>query len=145
MSKKVISALLVIIQFGCLLFLFLTGPLIVRLSLFPFELIALLIGFWSVWNMRISRLNIFPEVLNGAKLIQQGPYKYIRHPMYFSVILLSIVLIINHFQIDRLIISFALAFNLIFKIEWEERILSEEFREYYSYRKSTWKLIPWIY
>ncbi len=140
-----ISVLLVIIQFLCLLLLALTGPVVVSGYLVIGEGLVFLFGVWSIWVMRRSRLNVFPEVLDGSNLISSGPYRLIRHPMYLSLILLSAILLANSFSYTRLGIGLLLTTNLLFKIEWEERLLRKKLPAYNKYASKNWKLLPFIY
>lgn len=100
---------------------------------------------WSVLTMQKSKLKIFPEPSPDAILVKEGPYKYIRHPMYTSVLLGCIGLILIDFNLIRLIVFSILFFDLLFKLEWEEKMLLQKFAGYQDYCKSTHKLIPLIF
>jgi protein-S-isoprenylcysteine O-methyltransferase Ste14 len=81
------------------------------------------------------------------KLITDGYYKLVRHPVYTAVLMtfLGFGLFLNNW------ISLAFAFlpvfaALIVRMKTEEAALVEKFGdEYIEYRKSTKKLIPFIY
>jgi len=45
-----------------------------------------LIGLWALSCNRPGNFNIRPTPREGAQLVQQGPYRWIRHPMYTAVI-----------------------------------------------------------
>ena len=52
------------------------------------SLVGIVFGLWSVWEMaNLGKYNIFPEVPNNATLVTSGPYAFIRHPMYASLII----------------------------------------------------------
>ena len=140
------SFLLVAMQIACLIVLMITGPV------FNFEssaiyllFFSLFLGSWAIMVMLPSKLNIFPEVSKGATLIQKGPYRYIRHPMYLSLILLMISLLWMHFAWYRLLISILLLIDLIIKIEYEERILIRDLAGYKTYKGVTYRLVPCVY
>lgn len=40
---------------------------------------------WAVWANRPGNFNIRPAPRAGARLVTQGPYRLIRHPMYTAV------------------------------------------------------------
>lgn len=146
MGQKIISLILVIVQISCLIILFGTGPSLADpLPLLLLEIIALVIGFWGIITMRKSRLNVFPDVLKGSSLISSGPYKLIRHPMYLSLFLLSISLLLTESNTLRIIIVIILCINLLFKVEFEEKLLKKKFPGYKDYASRTWKIFPYLY
>ena len=146
MRKILISRILVLMQFTCLTSIFLTGPVISsKILYFIIEIIGILILIWSVSVMSLSKLNVFPDVRNGAILISHGPYKFIRHPMYLSVILICLSVVLEFLNPGRLLILMILIATLIYKIEFEENLLINNFEKYAEYRKTTKKLIPFIY
>ena len=140
-----ISAVLVAVQFICLAIFVITGPVIVRSSLIGAEALSFVIAIWAIYTMRQSRLNVFPDLLDGSSLVTTGLYKYIRHPMYLSLIILSLTLLMDSYSLPRLIATLLLLIDLLLKIEWEERILIRELPGYSRYREKTRKLIPFLY
>jgi protein-S-isoprenylcysteine O-methyltransferase Ste14 len=146
MRRIFISRILVIMQLTCLAALFFTGPVLARKPIFiSIEILSILILSWSVSVMSFSKLNVFPDVRKGAILISQGPYKLIRHPMYLAVILFSLSVVLEFLNPLRLLILLVLVITLIYKIEFEEKLLIKNFNKYPDYRKTTKKLIPFIY
>ena len=91
------------------------------------------------------RFNIAPDISSNSKLIVKGPYKFIRHPMYTSVLGISFYLIMNDINYFRIIIFTILLVNFLFKLDYEEKILISKFPEYSEYKKTTKKLIPFLY
>jgi len=92
--------------------------------------------------MRKSKLRILPDPASGATLITNGPYRFIRHPIYTAILLGAVGLLISHFSITRLIISILLLADLIIKLLFEEKMLMKTFEAYKSYMASTSRLIP---
>lgn len=107
--------------------------------------ISFLLAVWAVVSMKESKLRISPIPAKEARMIINGPYRVIRHPMYTSIIIGMIGLLIIHFSIIRLIMFLALIVVLIIKLNWEEKMLLEKFSGYKNYRERTNKLIPFIY
>lgn len=147
MSKNPLSLSLVMVQGLSIIFLFLTGPVIIEnIFLFIIELAAFFLGAWSVLDMsHKSKVQVTPDVAPGARLITEGPYKKIRHPMYTSLLLFTLVLIINFYTWQRLVFWIILLVDLIVKVHYEEAILEKYFTGYREYQKKTKKLIPWIF
>lgn len=146
MSKNPLSLILVEIQFLSLIFVFLTGPVIALGIPLMLEIIAIMLGSWSVFIMqKESKLSITPEVKHGSKLLKEGPYKYIRHPMYSTLLLLVFSLVLNFFTFQRLGLLLILLIDLLLKISIEENFLERHFKDYGEYRKHTKKLAPFVY
>jgi protein-S-isoprenylcysteine O-methyltransferase Ste14 len=141
-----LSGLLVGVQFACLIFLLLTGPVLdFRNYAFLLESISVFLALWAIFVMQASRLNVFPDLREGSVLISRGPYRIIRHPMYLAVITFALSLLLAYFTMIRLLVLLILIVDLIVKIEYEEKILSKKLTGYSAYRTHTYKLIPLLY
>jgi protein-S-isoprenylcysteine O-methyltransferase Ste14 len=144
--REISSYVLVFVQFGCLAGLLYTGPLIAHKPLGKcIEIFSLLLVIWALVAMSKSKVSVFPDLKQGAILIAKGPYKFIRHPMYLALILFSLSVVIDKPYYFRILIGLLLILNLLIKIEFEEKILIKEFKEYGNYIKVTRKLLPFIY
>lgn len=147
MSKNPLSLSLVLVQSLSIIFIFLTGPVLMEnIFLFLIEVFALLLGLWAILVVsHKSKIQISPEVAPGSKLVTEGPYKKIRHPMYSALLLLTLVLVLNSFTWQRMIFWIILFIDLLVKIHYEENILERYFNGYKDYQKNTFKIIPFIY
>lgn len=86
-----------------------------------------------------------PYPRDKAILKTGGVYKYVRHPMYFTVLVLFFGIIL-YFQAYYSFIWLIIAFMfLIIKSTQEEKFLLMKFPEYSAYMQSTKRLIPLIY
>lgn len=66
------SYTLVVIQFGALLALALTGPIIARHPvLLAVELAALALAVWAIVTMRLRHINVLPDVRPDSRLVRQ--------------------------------------------------------------------------
>jgi protein-S-isoprenylcysteine O-methyltransferase Ste14 len=99
---------------------------------------------WSVIAIRIDNFNIVPAPVTNGELTTHGPYRLIRHPMYSSVLLVSITLISDQFSLERLLCGFVIAVDLWIKLKYEEKLLLQKYPDYRSYCKVTKHLIPFI-
>ncbi len=140
------SWLFVAIQFLCLCLLALTGPLIpVDGPLFVVELFGFMLGLWAVVVMKPGRFSIGPRIAPGGSLVVRGPYRYIRHPMYAALILVTFPLLIDAFTFSRLGILSLLYLDLLLKLRVEEHLLASHFPGYIAYQQATKRLIPGIW
>lgn len=146
MSRNPISILLVVVQLAALGIIFFSGPVFPQ-ALFLKTVFTAggLLGVWSFWEMRKSKLQATPDVAPGSKLIKSGPYRFIRHPMYTGLLIITISILLSYFSPLRLFAAVILTVDLLAKIRYEEKLLNKYFKEYSLYSKSTWRLIPFVY
>ncbi len=144
MSKK--SLALVILQFLCFAFFALNGHLFAKGSLLYLQIIGLAIGLWGILTMKLGNLNIQSEVKQNAEFISNGPYKFIRNPMYTGLLIFFSISVFTNFSYIRLGVFIVLTIVLLMKIFMEEQFLNERFeKEYLDYKKKTYRLIPFIF
>lgn len=91
-----------------------------------------------------KNLSPFPSPKSGSQLIQNGIYKYIRHPIYTGIILLFLGYGIYTSSGYRLLITLLLFILFIFKSRYEESKLMATFKNYSSYKKVTGRFLPKI-
>ncbi len=145
-SNKWKSILLVSIQFICLGFIALSGPLLAdTLYLLIPELAGLALGIWAVLVMGIGNFHIAPDPLRWSKMTRLGPYRLIRHPMYLAVLLTTLPLVLESFSLSRILVWAILALTLVYKMGYEEGLLKSKFPGYQEYTQNTCRLIPGLY
>ncbi len=146
-SKITFSNILVFSQLSSAGLLLLTGPLLADYWIgLIVQLIGLSVGVWAIVLMKMSnKFNVPPEVRKGSKLVKQSIYKYIRHPMYTSVLLYFLPALIFYFSWWRMGYFGILLVTLILKINYEEKLLKAAFSDYVNYQKHSWHLIPFVY
>ena len=107
-------------------------------------LLACLIMAIAVINLG-KNLTPLPCPKDGAELIQAGLYRYVRHPIYFGVLLAACawLLIFPGIYVLAYSISLFVLFNI--KAKREEAWLVERFPAYRDYQSRVKKLIPGIY
>jgi protein-S-isoprenylcysteine O-methyltransferase Ste14 len=84
--------------------------------------LAILIFAFAAQALQPS-LRINPIPIPGAPLITHGIYKYIRHPMYFAVMLIGTGILIQEFNLLTVGIWFALGVNMSLKARYEDQLL----------------------
>lgn len=78
-------------------------------------------------------------------LVKQGPYKYVRHPVYLANILLGVGYSLASCSVWVLALSGYGVFKMVKAMGEEESYLSKTFPGYEKYRAKTARLIPFIY
>ena len=98
-------------------------------------ILALIFIILSIKDLGKS-LSPMPRPKENSKLITRGIYRIIRHPMYYSLIIISYCLFIKSLSIYNFMLSILLTFIISNKIKTEEEYLTIKFNEYASYKKN---------
>ena len=86
------------------------------------------------------------KIVKEHKLVTDGFYKHIRHPLYLGEILRNLGVVVIFSSVYGMLIVLLASIFLLFRIEIEEKMLIMVFgEEYIEYRKNTKKMIPYIY
>ena len=91
-----------------------------------------------------KNLSPFPTPKNNTTLLQNGLYKYMRHPIYTGIILLFTGYSLYQNSFYKLGISLLLVILFYFKSNYEEQRLEQKFPDYKLYKNKTGKFFPWI-
>jgi len=116
-------------------------------------LITAVIAFGSVWIVMAAvrtlgkEWSVTARLVEGHKLATDGPYRFVRHPIYIGMLgmLLATGLAISHWAalIAALVIFFI---GTIIRVRSEERLLREQFgAEFDQYKRQVVALIPGLY
>ena len=79
-------------------------------------------------------LSPFPRPITNGNLVTKGIYRFMRHPMYYSLIFISFGVFIINLSIYYLFLSTSLALIIKFKIILEEQYLKNKFINYLIYK-----------
>jgi len=84
------------------------------------------------------------QIQSGHRLVQQGPYGYIRHPGYTGYLLMTFGVAMGYASLIGLgSIFLALLPGLYYRMKVEEKLLEEHFGdEYRQYAEKTGRLLP---
>lgn len=103
-----------------------------------------LLGLWAVACNRPGNFNIRPTPREGGQLVQQGPYRWIRHPMYTAVIACGLACAWAGSSLWGWPCVAALVAVLATKASFEERWMLAEHPGYAAYRTRTRRFLPGI-
>jgi protein-S-isoprenylcysteine O-methyltransferase Ste14 len=106
---------------------------------------GILLGLWSVSVNRPGNFNIRPMPKAGGKMIEQGPYRLIRHPMYLSLMLAGLGAALAAMSVVAWISWAGLVLVLNAKAAMEERALRQQFPHYQDYCARSWRFLPGIF
>ena len=79
-------------------------------------------------------LSPFPRPLNNSNLVTKGIYRFTCHPMYYSLIFISLGVFITKLSIYYLFLLMSLSLIIKFKISLEEKYLKNKFKNYLLYK-----------
>ena len=144
-----LGSILVALQFGLIVLLaemglpaFLSGQ--VPAGAWVLSAIGMLVGVWAVSTNRPGNFNIRPSPRAGARLVQQGPYRWIRHPMYTAVLACGASAAWASAGWWAWLTLGALVAVLVTKAVLEERWMLMAHPGYAAYQQTTRWFLPWI-
>ena len=107
--------------------------------------LAITLAAWTLTVNRPGNFRIVPTPKADGQLITVGPYQWIRHPMYTSLLLLAAGAAL---LIDGWWAWFnwaALFVVLLFKAAIEEHFLLEHYPQYRDYQSQSKRFLPWVF
>jgi len=138
--------LLSLVEYACVLLILFTGNILpVSIMNILIFVLSIFLGLWYIWTVRYNRFNLNTNYPKDARIVPVGPYKYVRHPVYLSILLLTLVIVVEHYSMIRAIAWILLLLILFIKLIHEERIITRRNSDYLIYKRNTKRLIPFVY
>lgn len=78
---------------------------------------------------------------DGA-LVTTGIYSIVRHPIYLGLLIITLGLVISSGVWAQIIVWIALAVLLVYKMRWEEVLLSAKYKGYAEYMAKVPGIVP---
>jgi len=107
-------------------------------------LLGALLAVWGFASLG-KALTPFPKPLADATLCRQGAYRFMRHPMYTSVMLVSLGWALWWLCEIGVLYVLVVAFFFDRKAAYEERWLRQKYNEYADYAREVKKFTPGVY
>ena len=142
--KSYIEIILVVLQFLIISLHFIKVEFLHKIVIMQVNSIFGFVGFLIIIMASIiilisikdlgCNLSPFPRPIDNGNLITSGIYRFIRHPMYYSLILISFGVFIIKLSLYYLCLTISLALVIKFKIILEEQYLNNKFKNYFLYK-----------
>lgn len=107
--------------------------------------LGVFIGLYTLRHNRLGNFAVYPEPLLHSELITSGPYRWIRHPMYLSLLLFMLGIAMYNGGLFNHLSLLTLCIAIFGKMHKEESYLRSHFDGYDNYRLKNKRLIPFIY
>jgi len=104
-----------------------------------------LVGVWALAHNRPGNFNIRPTPRAGGQLVHEGPYRWIRHPMYTAVIACGCACAWAAGTPWGWLVAAALVAVLSIKAGFEERWMLLQHPGYAEYRRRTRRFVPFLF
>ena len=142
--KAAYEIILVFLQFFIISLHFFQWEFIPQKQIIQVSTLSYLVGFLIIIIAFIillvaikdlgRNLSPFPRPIKNSNLVTKGIYRFIRHPMYYSLIFISFGVFITKLSIYYLFLSISLGLIIKFKIALEEQYLNKKFKNYFLYK-----------
>jgi protein-S-isoprenylcysteine O-methyltransferase Ste14 len=142
------SKILVFLQFFIIflmIFLPFGEPVVYPFIAVAIALIGGLIGLAAIKEQGRGNFNIRPDLKENCRLVTSGIYGYVRHPMYLSVLVLMLSVVLLYPYTYEYILYLLLVFVLITKMFYEEYLWQCHTVEYERYKSRVKRIIPYIF
>jgi protein-S-isoprenylcysteine O-methyltransferase Ste14 len=109
-------------------------------------LIAIGVGLVTAGVLGLRRqLTAYPRPVPGGRLIEDGVFGLVRHPMYGGLVIATLGWGLVTSSPTALAGALVLGAFFALKSRREEAWLAEQFAGYAAYRRRTRRLVPWLY
>lgn len=145
MKARPYSYTLVILQFLCVIALIAQAHTLFN-AIIPLIVFGMgaSVGVYAILHNQIHNFNILPEIKQGAQLITTGAYAYVRHPMYFSVLMMMLAFVLSNPTLIAFFTYGILLIVLFLKARKEEHLWLEKSTDYAIYKAKTKYIIPFL-
>jgi protein-S-isoprenylcysteine O-methyltransferase Ste14 len=110
-----------------------------------FLLVAAVVAVWIFMHNKLGNFNVVPEIREQAKLVVTGPYRYVRHPMYSTLILFMFGVVLWHFSWINILALSIMIVAVVLKALREEGLWHLHHDDYADYKNRTKMILPFIF
>jgi protein-S-isoprenylcysteine O-methyltransferase Ste14 len=118
----------------------LINPIIVIMA----DIIIILGMVLSIYSLSALGRN-FSIIPQARKLVQRGPYRLVRHPLYLGELMSVFGIVLAGFTTFKIFVYLLLIALQIYRAFQEEKLLAKAFPEYEDYCSKTARFIPGLF
>ena len=108
------------------------------------QIAAGVLMFWARRTFGRRSFHLTADPTEGG-LVTSGPYRYIRHPIYASIILFAWAGVVAHWSILNALCGIAVIAGALLRIMSEEHLVRIRYPDYNHYASTTKRLIPFLF
>ncbi|QEF98965.1 Isoprenylcysteine carboxyl methyltransferase (ICMT) family protein [Stieleria maiorica] len=103
---------------------------------------GIVLAVWAWAKMGWNKIRIHPSATDSTRLLTDGPYAIVRHPMYTGLLWFTAALLLTPFRWWRLASWVVLLLVLSAKAKHEEDSMRDRFDDYQAYQRRVGRLFP---
>jgi len=115
-----------------------------HIGFFIIQISAIILMIWARLVFGKRSFHLTAKTTKG-KLITNGPYKIIRHPIYAAICLFVLASLGNNFSWQTAFWVALVVLGSLIRIFCEEHILLDQYPDYRAYARKTKRLIPFLF
>ncbi|MFB4213748.1 isoprenylcysteine carboxylmethyltransferase family protein [Shouchella sp. JSM 1781072] len=102
--------------------------------------------YWSMFLLR-KQFSRHVQTSSTMKLVSNGPYRVMRHPLYTGLFLCVLGVAIYTATVIGVLVTLVVMLSVLLKrIHLEEKMLTATLPNHYeTWKQSRWILFPWVY
>jgi protein-S-isoprenylcysteine O-methyltransferase Ste14 len=118
--------------------IFAAGPITIAI-----QIVAALLMLWAriTFGMRSFHAGANPT---AGGLVTNGPYRFIRHPIYAAILYFFWAGIVAHLSVITFVLGLCVTAMTAVRIVAEEKLLVSMYPNYTGYARATRRVIPFI-
>jgi protein-S-isoprenylcysteine O-methyltransferase Ste14 len=120
-------------------YIFTKNPIVIII-----QLCSIVFMIWARITFGIRSFHATANTTKGG-LVTNGPYRWLRHPIYAAVIYFSWASVISFPFIDTILAVILISVGLFVRMILEEKSLKLTYDNYVEYSKHTKRIIPFIF
>ena len=119
--------------------LFSSSPLVIAV-----QIGAVLLLLWARLTFRRRSFHVMANPTEGG-LVTEGPYRYIRHPIYTAMVVIGGAGVGAHWSWASGLLGGLMVGCALLRIYCEEVMVTARYPEYRQYAATTWRMFPYVF
>jgi protein-S-isoprenylcysteine O-methyltransferase Ste14 len=142
---KLLSTIAFLVLVATLVFLFANHSLIANgWAARAVQIAAVAFMIWARITFGTRSFHLAANPTAGG-LVTTGPYRFVRHPIYFSILLLMGAAIVSHWSLRNGVTGLVAIAAVLTRALSEETLVRKRYPEYADYARRTSRLLPFVY